>query len=200
MKYWHYVVAAGALAVSGCSGNTVKETLGLTRNAPDEFRVVSRPPLSVPPQFNLRPPSATDTAPGQVAASAQAESLVTGNANGSLKADTALLPVASGKQGSKPSIGAADSQFLSRAGAGQADPHVRESLVEERYSRMEQQENTPWWDVLGLTGDKKDPMVDAKKEAERIQKNEDAGKAVTEGTTPEIKGRDTGLLGKIFDY
>lgn len=205
MKYRSFAFAACAFVLGGCSSNTVKDTLGLTRAAPDEYRVVSRPPLSVPPQFGLRPPSATDNAPGTVAASEQAESIIMGgNANGSLKVDTAVTPVSSGNVSkvSKKGAGmnAADSQFLQNAGANAANPHVREELVEERYSKMEKQETAPWWDAFDWTTEKKDPLVDAKKEADRIKSNEDQGKPVTEGNTPEVKGRDTGLLGKIFDY
>ncbi|KJS38300.1 MAG: hypothetical protein VR70_10355, partial [Rhodospirillaceae bacterium BRH_c57] len=47
--------AALAATLSGCGGG-VKETLGLNRQAPDEFQVVSRPPLAIPPEFKLRPP------------------------------------------------------------------------------------------------------------------------------------------------
>ena len=196
MKIWHGTLAACALLASGCTSSTVKDTLGLTRAAPDEYRVVSRPPLSVPPQFNLRPPSATEDTPGQVAASQQAKSLMLGNATN----DSSGAPVTN--KAAKPSraADAADSQFLQNAGANKANPHVREELVEERYSKMEEKETAPWWDVFDWTTDKKDPTVDATKEAERIKANEDQGKPVTEGQTPDVKNRDTGLLGKIFDY
>ena len=45
----------GLLALAACGGD-VKETLGLNKEAPDEFVVVSRPPLVVPPDFDLQPP------------------------------------------------------------------------------------------------------------------------------------------------
>ncbi len=197
MKIWHCALAASALLASGCTSSSVKDTLGLTRAAPDEYRVVSRPPLSVPPQFNLRPPSATEDTLGQVVATDQAHSLMTG----STSASTAVQPVTSSKTSKKaPAMNAADSEFLQKAGAANANPHVREEMVEERYTRIEQQEASPWWDVFDWTADKKDPTVDAKKEAERIKTNEDQGKAVTDGKTPDVKTRDTGLLGKIFDY
>lgn len=201
MKNWFSAVAFCALAISGCSSNTVKDTLGLNRSVPDEYRVVSRPPLSVPPVFSLRPPSATALEPGQVSASAQAESIITGgNENGSLRADTSIKPVEI-KGAAKPvNLDKADSLFLQRAGAEKANTHVREEMVEERYVKMEEKENAPWWDVFDWTADKKDPMVDAQKETDRIKTNADEGKVVTEGATPEIKARDTGLLGKILDY
>ena len=48
--------AMGAiLAVTGC--------LGGTASGPDEFRVVTKPPLSVPPEYSLRPPPAGTSIP-----------------------------------------------------------------------------------------------------------------------------------------
>jgi len=45
---------AGALLISGCSD--LKKAMGLERTSPDEFAVESRAPLTMPPDFNLRPP------------------------------------------------------------------------------------------------------------------------------------------------
>jgi Protein of unknown function (DUF3035) len=47
------VACAGAL-LSGCSN--FKQTLGIEPTAPDEFAVESRAPLTIPPDFQLRPP------------------------------------------------------------------------------------------------------------------------------------------------
>ena len=47
-------VAALTLAVSACGG--FREQLGLEKQSPDEFRVVSRAPLTLPPDYSLRPP------------------------------------------------------------------------------------------------------------------------------------------------
>lgn len=43
-----------ALGVSGCE--STRETFGLNKQSPDEFAVVSRAPLSLPPDFTLRVP------------------------------------------------------------------------------------------------------------------------------------------------
>ncbi|MDB5438869.1 MAG: hypothetical protein JWM33_1296 [Caulobacteraceae bacterium] len=50
---------ASALGLSACG--TVTNALGLKAPAPDEFRVVTKAPLVVPPEFALRPP-----APGEL--------------------------------------------------------------------------------------------------------------------------------------
>ncbi|MEL0015072.1 MAG: DUF3035 domain-containing protein, partial [Rhodospirillales bacterium] len=39
---------------AGCG--SVKDELGLEKKAPDEFTVVRNAPLSLPPNYNLRPP------------------------------------------------------------------------------------------------------------------------------------------------
>ena len=198
------------MALSACSSNTVRDTLGLERSAPDEFRVVSRPPLSVPPQFSLRPPSNSDASPNQLPADKKAQSLLSGNdasadANGSLKSNTAVVPVtiSSSRHGisststTTKAVSGADAQFLKNAGAAAADPNVRDSLVEEHYAVQEKKEDKSWWNFWS-SDDKKDPIVDSKKEAERIKKDEDTGKPVTEGATPDIKPSDQGLLDSII--
>ena len=47
-------LVVGALALSACSN--ASRTLGLDPAPPDEFTVVSKAPLTIPPDFNLRPP------------------------------------------------------------------------------------------------------------------------------------------------
>src|SRR3954447_7642403 len=42
--------------LAGCSSDKLSRTFGLTRDAPDEFTVTTRAPLSMPPDFSLRPP------------------------------------------------------------------------------------------------------------------------------------------------
>ncbi|MGP1274117.1 MAG: DUF3035 domain-containing protein [Caulobacterales bacterium] len=59
----HNIIAVAAMALVGASACTsgVRQALGTERTAPDEFRVVTIAPLTVPPEYSLRPP-----APGQL--------------------------------------------------------------------------------------------------------------------------------------
>ncbi len=210
MKYAS-IAALSALSMmmlSACSTGTVKETLGLERAAPDEFRVISRPPLSVPPQFSLRPPSNSDATPNQLTADKKARSIINGKEDTSAagNADTAVIPVTETKRGkhgktvvsdSGVSTGA-ESQFLKNAGASSADPKVRDALVDEKFEIQEKKEERSWWDITSVWDDKKDPQVDAKGEAQRLKKNADEGKPVTEGNTPEVKAKDEGILNSIL--
>jgi len=45
---------AAAVAVSGCS--SVSRAVGSAKVTPDEFRVVTKAPLVIPPEYNVRPP------------------------------------------------------------------------------------------------------------------------------------------------
>lgn len=47
-------LVAMTAALSACS-NLTKEKLGLSNKAPNEFMVTTRPPLSLPPEYDLRP-------------------------------------------------------------------------------------------------------------------------------------------------
>src|SRR5437762_7279467 len=45
-----------ALAIAGC--DTLRSAAGGGKDSPDEFAVVTKAPLVIPPDFNLRPPTA----------------------------------------------------------------------------------------------------------------------------------------------
>lgn len=51
--------------LTACESGEVRDSLGLTRRAPDEFVVVSRPALSVPPDFSLVAPEPGKQGPRQ---------------------------------------------------------------------------------------------------------------------------------------
>ena len=53
----------GALGfgLSGC--NSAGQALGITKVTHDEFRVVTKAPLTIPPDYSLRPPSPGEPRP-----------------------------------------------------------------------------------------------------------------------------------------
>jgi hypothetical protein len=67
--------AAGAILVSGCSSNW-KQAIGIEPTSPDEFAVESRAPLTIPPDFNLRPPAPGAARPQEVSAASKAQSVI----------------------------------------------------------------------------------------------------------------------------
>jgi hypothetical protein len=71
------VLGAALAALGGCSG-TVQESLGLGKRSPDEFQVVRRAPLILPPDYSLRPPAPGQPGPVSQDTAAQAEEILTG--------------------------------------------------------------------------------------------------------------------------
>jgi Protein of unknown function (DUF3035) len=104
MVVWAAALAAMA-AASGCTN----------RNSPDEFRVVARAPLEVPPDFNLRPPQPGSPRPQELARDNRAQTSVFGASGGGALID----PRSSAKQ--TPGEGA----LLAMAGADQNTPDIR---------------------------------------------------------------------------
>lgn len=161
------LVLAGGLA--GC--DNPRESLGLAHKAPDEFAVVSRAPLEVPPQFRLRPPEPGATRPQEGEVRDQARTTVLGNA-------TVTADLSPGQR-----------VLLERAGAEQAPSNIRavidretRGLVRESQRLVDKvlfwREDAPYGTVL-----------DPAKEAERLRRNQEEGLPPTEGETPIIERR-----------
>jgi hypothetical protein len=66
-------LAASSL-IAGCGD--FKKTIGLEPTLPDEFAVESRAPLTIPPDFELRPPSPGAPRPQEKAANQQAKQAI----------------------------------------------------------------------------------------------------------------------------
>lgn len=184
------------LLLAACDNTDVRDTLGLNRDAPDEFRVVSRPPLSVPPEFTLRPPadpSETDGLGAAISPRRDAQALLLNTDQSPAlqtgTAETAIMPVEQ-----QPLLSAADSTFLRNAGADNVDPTIRKQLYLEKPA-----EEQTMLEKLRDTSSG-DPMVDAKAEAERLQTNREAGIPASSGDTPMIEPKDTGTLGRLLGY
>jgi hypothetical protein len=107
------------LATGGCSN--VRETLGLTKQSPDEFKVVSRAPLSMPPDYNLRPPTPGAPRPQEGTPRDQAQQAVFQYSETGVPAD-AIPPIGEGEAESAQSSG--ESALLQSAGAAGVDPNI----------------------------------------------------------------------------
>jgi hypothetical protein len=60
--------------LAGCSN--WKQTLGIEPLPPDEFAVESRAPLTIPPDFNLRPPAPGAPRPQEVSSASKAQGVI----------------------------------------------------------------------------------------------------------------------------
>src|SRR5271169_5819192 len=64
----------GASLLAGCSD--LKQMVGIDETMPDEFAVESRAPLTIPPDFNLRPPEPGASRPQEKSAEQQAQQII----------------------------------------------------------------------------------------------------------------------------
>jgi len=92
------------VALGGC--NHAAGALGLNNVAPDEFRVVAKAPLIIPPDYDLRPPKPGEPRPQEL----QPES-------------AARLALLGAREGENRSDG--EKLLAAKAGADRADPLVR---------------------------------------------------------------------------
>ncbi|MEZ5960536.1 MAG: DUF3035 domain-containing protein [Hyphomonadaceae bacterium] len=100
-------ILAAATAATGCS--SVSRAIGASRSSPDEFRVMTHAPLTLPPDYNLRPPRPGEARPGE--------------SDPSTEARTALFGDNVGQQASQ-----GERAFISAAGAATADDGIRETI------------------------------------------------------------------------
>jgi len=102
MKKTLLILAAGAAlaAAPACSSNG-----GGTGSTPNEFRVVTKAPLSVPPEYNLRPPGAGTTTPAEVEAATTGVTTAFGTTHGqNASASEKALVAAAGANAANPAV------------------------------------------------------------------------------------------------
>lgn len=69
-------VAASALALGACTN--IQQSIGLSKVTPDEFLTVSTAPLTVPPEYGLRPPAPGQPRPQELAPESAARQILLG--------------------------------------------------------------------------------------------------------------------------
>lgn len=158
-----------ALALAGC-GRPVGETLGIQRRAPDEFQVVRRAPLILPPDYNLRPPQPGAAPAQQQDVAAQAEALLVGQAG-----QAAPAPPAARSPGE---------QALLAQSPVESEPNIRQILVAENQDLINLDESRFLF-ILNFQRrglERREPVIDPVAEAQRLAAAGAAGSVVTERT------------------
>jgi hypothetical protein len=180
-------LALGALVLSGCSG--ARQTFGLDRKPPDEFSVVTRAPLAVPPEYQLRPPQPGAPRPQESDVRQQAASTVFGSSPQTRQQASA----------SSPAVTTGESAFLAQAGATQVQKGIRTTVNQDAAAAAAQDQH--FIDSLMFWQKQEPPgtVVNARQEQQRLRENAALGKPVTEGTTPVIERRRKAPLEGLFN-
>ena len=160
------VSAAALIGASACTSG-VRQALGAERATPDEFRVVTIAPLTVPPEYNLRPPRPGELRAEDIFQDRQARRALFGDLDSSRASDGEIL-------------------LAARAGAADANPDVRALIDGETAAIVRKRETLAdrilfWRDAERTVDDNGDPL-DPEAERARIER-------ITGGGEVEIERR-----------
>ncbi len=103
-----------AAALSGCQ--SASHALGLAKVTPDEFRVVSKAPLTLPPDYALRPPAPGEPRAQELEPQSAAREALLGERQAEVRSDGEKLLVA-------------------KAGGDKADPLIR-YVVDDQFGAI----------------------------------------------------------------
>ena len=163
------VMGAALVSLAGCAGagDDLARNIGLTRDAPDEFVVTTRAPLSMPPDLSLPVPT-----PG----AARPQERNTRDA-----AALALSPQAVASSGNKGPRTPGENALLSATGTT-ADPTIRSDV--DRIAAQDGRERS-FTDRIMFWKEKPvgAVVVDPNRESQRLQENQALGRPVDAGST-----------------
>lgn len=177
-------LVVGAVALVACSN--ARSTLGIDPAPPDEFTVVSKAPLTIPPDFNLRPPKPGAPRPQEQNPTTRAQAALVGKAKPATSApatpgETALLEVARVQD---------------------VNPNIRQVLNTETTQLAER--DSGFVDrLLDRTGliltQEEDGVVNAAKEERRLrQESSAANTSASDQEVPIIRRKSRSILSEVF--
>jgi hypothetical protein len=171
MKISAPVLLLAPLLLAGCADTA--RNFGLTRDAPDEFQVTTRAPLSMPPSLgNLPTPRPGASRPQELSAREQAESTLVPGAG----LAAARAPQSTGERALLSSTGAAVPDNI-------RDRVDEESMRLERVDRTIVDRALFWRPAPAAPGIPVDPT----RESQRLRENAALGRDLSEGATPIIQ-------------
>lgn len=175
-------LACAALLASGCS--SLRSIAGLDKDAPDEFQVVQRAPLSMPPDFGLRAPDPGAPRPQETTTTDRARQIVIDR------------QVAPGESKVRPIEGRSvgEAALLKQAGATGSNTDIRRQVDRETSTLASADKH--WVDTLLFwkTAQPAGSVVDPEKEAARLRENAALNRPTTAGETPTIKKKSSALF------
>ncbi len=184
-------ISIGALALTGC--DSTRQALGIDgKKAPDEFAVITKAPLIIPPDFTLRPPT-----PGQ---RSPRDELARNNAQTALLGRSSSNGVITQQEARAAGTSAGELALLRQADAENVDSSIREVINRETSVLAENDESLLEKVMFWQEKQKYGTVVDPTKEQKRIQENAALGDSASDGgDTPVIERKKRALLEGLFD-
>lgn len=177
------LIGSSLILLAGCDSDKLSRTFGLTRDAPDEYTVTTRAPLSMPPDYALRPPR-----PGAPRPQEQSERQ---------QAEDALVPqLALGTPSGQQSPG---QQALLQMSGPAAPSDIRAKVDADAHKAEADQgfvDKLLYW----RRHDTENVQVDPSKEAQRLREDAALGQSPAAGNTPIIQPQKKGWASGWFDW
>lgn len=182
------VFFAIVILLSGC--DKAKKALGQTKEAPDEFAVFQRAPLSIPPDYRLKPPKPGSERPQAVNPRDRAAQAL------GIKENTA--PLSTRTNNSRTSLSPGELSVLQLTGATNADPSIRVKINRETGIMVNASESFTDKITFWQNSSKFGTAVDPAKETKRIRKNQALGKPLNRGDIPVIRRKEKAIFEGVF--
>ena len=182
-------ILVSVIALTGCE--ETKRVFGKTKEAPDEFAVYRRAPLSLPPDSDLRPPTPGVSRPQVVNPRDQARAALGLSAKKTDKVDLS-------KSEDITRLSNGERALLALTGANKANPQIRK-LVEEKTADLYETNETFIDKMVFWRSKNKGVALDPQKELKRIREAQSLGKPLNSKDIPSVTRKKKGLLEGIFD-
>lgn len=181
------IVAIGlglTASLTACSG--LKSALGIDKKPPDEFAVVTKAPLVIPPDFALHPPRPGAQDSQTLTPAQSAEQTVFG------KVASQEAPSADQSQG--------ELALLESAGAQNADGSIRGMVAADTKAASKDPSLTDRLMFWKGSSDNSAQAVNGAAEQDRIKANEAEGKAPSEGSGKAEKTASSSEKGGFWSH
>lgn len=176
------LLLGAACALQACGNESVMRTMGLTRDAPDEFRVTTRAPLSMPADFDLPPPRPGASRPQELTERQQAEQ--------------ALVP-ALALETPTNAVPTPGQEALVAAAGPQASADIR-TQVEIDANRDADQRSFVQRMMFWQSQPDRSVVVDPAREAQRLRGNAALGSDTRTGNTAVEQPRPRSFIDSLF--
>ena len=172
----------------GCS--SARDIVGLGKQSPDEFEVVTRAPLSLPPDYGLRVPIPNISRTQEKSVRDSADDLISSIGSSSRQ-----------KLSRRNQLGAtspAEDAILGRAQARSSDDSIRAKLSSDNKTISGTDKKLIDKIIFWQGAEKPGAILDPEKESKRIKDLKSDGKTIANGDVPVIERADWGLLDGLF--
>ncbi|HEY4940257.1 MAG TPA: DUF3035 domain-containing protein [Rhizomicrobium sp.] len=163
------LLAGFAAGLAGC--DSIRDAAGGSKDAPDEFAVVTKAPLVIPPDFNLRPPAPGHAPTNQVEATQAAQ-------NALFNSDPATVAAAL-----PTTMSSGERYLLAYAHVQDADPSIRQQIASDVDGMRGADDSFTNNILFGSSQPSGNAPVDADAEARRLDAARAGGSATAPATT-----------------